>query len=243
MIIAAALCPSPPLLLPPLTGAAVVLPELRHATRDLVAELLAAGPEVVAVVGAGEVTTRWADGSPSGPASFAPGTGLPPGELPSAVTVGRWLVEKAEFAGELAVMSVAGEEPAAECARIGAGLAEGTRRVALLAMGDGSACRGPKAPGYLDPRAHGFDAEVERAVRAGELDALLRLDPELAGELMVTGRVAWQVLAGALAGVPVETRVRYCDDPFGVAYLAASVTVASVTVAPVTVGSARVREA
>ena len=97
--------------------------------------------------------------------------------------------------------------------------------VALLAMGDGSACRGPKAPGYLDPRGLALDAEVERAVRAGDLDELLRIEPALADELLVTGRAPWQVLAGALAGVPVETRVWYCDDPFGVAYLAASVRV------------------
>jgi len=97
--------------------------------------------------------------------------------------------------------------------------------VALLVLGDGSACRGLKAPGYLDERSAGFDAEVERAVRTGDLDALLTIDPALASELMATGRPAWQVLAGALNGQVVASEIRYCDDPFGVAYLVASIRI------------------
>ncbi len=223
MIIAAALCPAPPLLMSPLNGAEPALPELRQACLELVGELLAARPDVVAVVGAGEDTTRWPADSACGLAPFAPGAGLAPGGLPSSVLAGCWLLEKSGYTGERLLLSVDCDEPAAGCARIGAGLAEGSSRVALLALGDGSACRGSKAPGYFDQRGLDFDAEVERAVRAGDLPALLLVDPVLAGELLVTGRVAWQVLAGALAGAEVETLVRYCDDPFGVAYLAASV--------------------
>jgi hypothetical protein len=88
-------------------------------------------------------------------------------------------------------------------------------------MGDGSARRSVRAPGYLDPRAAGFDAEVERAVRSGDFDALLGLDQVLARDLMATGRPAWQVLAGALHGRAPAAEVLYCDDPFGVAYLVA----------------------
>ncbi len=42
---------------------------------------------------------------------------------------------------------------------------------------------------------------------------------------MAAGRPAWQVLAGALGGKVVESEIRYCDDPFGVAYLVASMRV------------------
>jgi hypothetical protein len=94
-------------------------------------------------------------------------------------------------------------------------------RTALLVMGDGSARRSLKAPGYLDPRAAAFDAEVERAVRTGDLGALLRLDQALARDLMATGRPAWQVLAGAMQSLTPVTEVLYCGDPFGVAYLVA----------------------
>jgi hypothetical protein len=41
---------------------------------------------------------------------------------------------------------------------------------------------------------------------------------------MATGRAAWQVLAGAFAGARPATEIRYADDPFGVAYLVATLT-------------------
>ena len=59
MIIAAALCPAPPLLLPGLTGAAEVLPELRRAGLAAAGELAARGPDVIAVVGPAESTAVW----------------------------------------------------------------------------------------------------------------------------------------------------------------------------------------
>ena len=93
-------------------------------------------------------------------------------------------------------------------------------------MADGSARRGLKAPGYLDDRSVPFDAEVVRAVRAGDMDALLAVDDVLARELMATGRAGWQVLAGAMSNGRPACQIRYCDDPFGVAYLVASLTMA-----------------
>jgi hypothetical protein len=89
-------------------------------------------------------------------------------------------------------------------------------------MADGSARRGLKAPGYTDDRSVPFDAEVERAIRAGDMSALLSLDAVLARELMATGRAGWQVLAGAMNGGRPACEIWYCDDPFGVAYLVAS---------------------
>jgi hypothetical protein len=88
-------------------------------------------------------------------------------------------------------------------------------------MGDGSARRTLKAPGYLDPRAAAFDTAIESAVRDGELTVLRRLDEKLARDLMATGRPAWQVLSGALGTRRLVTEVLYRDAPFGVAYLVA----------------------
>jgi hypothetical protein len=145
---------------------------------------------------------------------------------PGSLLVGDWLLNSVGYVGERLLVSVAMDEPAGSCARIGAALAGLADRVALLVLADGSACRGPKAPGYLDHRSIGFDATVERAVRSGDLGALLAIDAGLAAELQATGRSAWQVLAGALDGAAVASLVRYCDDPFGVAYLVASLRVA-----------------
>jgi hypothetical protein len=229
MIIAAALCPAPPLLIPGLTGAAQVLPELRQACQAAVAEIVAAGPELIAVIGAGERTGIWPADAEFDVAAFAPGLDGSParGELPAALGVGAWLLRESGYSGQRLLRSVGPDEPAERCAKIGADVAGATARTALLVLGDGSACRSRKAPGYFDGRSAGFDAGVERAVRGGDLDALLRIDPGLARELMATGRPAWQVLAGAMYGDRLAVQVRYCDDPFGVAYLVASLRVES----------------
>ena len=93
-------------------------------------------------------------------------------------------------------------------------------------MGDGSARRSAAAPGYLDERAEPFDAAVEQAFRDGDLSALTALDPDLARDLLASGRPAWQALAGALLPAPAH-RVLYSAAPFGVAYLVATLTPAT----------------
>ncbi|HEX5188177.1 MAG TPA: hypothetical protein VFW16_01455 [Streptosporangiaceae bacterium] len=234
MIVAAALCPAPPLLVPELTGAQEVAPGLRDACLASVAELMAATPDAVAVVGAADRTGTWSDGAAFDLARYAPGpvrggqagkANKVPGALPSSLGVGAWLLGHAGASARRILLAVGADEPVSRCAAIGAELAVESGRVALLVMADGSARRGLRAPGYLDGRSAGFDAEVESAVRAGQLDRLLEVDQVLARELMAAGRPAWQVLAGALAGRKVSSEIRYCDDPFGVAYLVASLRV------------------
>jgi hypothetical protein len=226
MITAAALCPGPPLLARELTGADPVVPDLREACRQAVAGLLASRPELVAVVGAAEQTADW---DPAGRLDLAPyapvlGRSRPAGgpPLPLPLGLGTDLLDQAGYSGPRVLQSVSPDEPPAECAKLGADLAGRAARVALLVMADGSARRGRRAPGYLDERSAPFDAEVERAVRDGDLDALLAVDPVLARELMATGRPAWQVLAGAMAGSRPRTEIQYAGDPFGVYYLVAT---------------------
>jgi hypothetical protein len=254
MIVVAAMCPAPPLLARELTGADPVVPELRQACRDVAAGLLRGHPDVVAVVGAGAHTRTWDGDSRLDVSAFAPGidqavrtgsTGLDwsgfispigaaardgsPG-LPLPLGLAARLLDQAGYAGPRVLQLVGEDEPADRCAELGARIACSAGRVALLAMGDGSARRGPKAPGYFDARSGPFDAEVERAVRAADLDALLALDQDLAHELMATGRPSWQVLAGALQGTKPASEIIYCDDPFGVAYLVASLAIHPPTV-------------
>jgi len=234
VIIAAALCPWPPLLVRELTGADAVLPELRAAAAEAVAAMLAPGPDVVAVVGPGPRTARWPGEGRLDVAAFGgwPGrsgdTSRP--VLPPAAGIGAYLLDQAGYRGPRLVWSVSEEEPAPECARLGAGLAtQGgpSQRTGLLVLGDGSARRGPRAPGYVDERAAAFDTAWQRAVRAGDLRALLGVDPALARELMATGRPGWQVLAGACPGPLRTVQVRYAGDPFGVMYLVASLVPAA----------------
>jgi hypothetical protein len=243
MIVSAALCPAAPLLVRDLSGAEEVATDLREACLAAVAELTAGTPDVVAVVGAAERTGAWNGTARMDLDRYAPGPVLANGQrsadmqrspaespagsrgLPSALGVGAWLLGQAGCTAGRLLQAVGAEELPGRCAAIGAALAGSGDRVALLVMADGSARRGLKAPGYLDERSAGFDAQVEKAVRDARLDALLSVDPLLARELMAAGRPAWQVLAGALDGRKVSSEIRYSDDPFGVTYLVASLRV------------------
>ena len=240
MIAAAALCPCPPLLAAELTGQADILPDLRAACAAAVTSLLASGPDLVAVVGPAEASGTWDPAGQLGLARYAPalrpagplaaGHGAGPAAvappLPLALGVGALLLGNAGYAGPRIIVGVAGSEPPAACLALGEKIAVSAPRVALLAVGDGSARRSPSAPGYLDERAEPFDESVARAVRDGDLPALAALDPDLAADLMAAGRPAWQTLAGALlaggSSVPPQTEIRYCDAPLGVAYLVAN---------------------
>jgi hypothetical protein len=234
VITSAALCPAPPLLARELTGADPVVQTLRDACLDAAAALIADAPDLVAIVGAAAETRAWPPDGQLNLSPYAPPLRVadrtsalsPPPQpapaLPLALGLASRLLDEAGYAGRRELQSVSDQETAADCAALGARLASSSARVAMLVMADGSARRGLKAPGYLDDRSAPFDTEVEQAVRAGDLGALLTLDPVLARELMATGRAGWQVLAGAMTGIRPVTEIRYCDDPFGVAYLVAS---------------------
>jgi len=240
MLIAAALCPAPPLLARELTGADPVVPELRQACFDAAAELVRSAPDVVAVVGTADQTRAFGARGPLDLAAYAPALGrddgdgrdgrdgaAPPrsgGPLPFPLGLGCRLLDQAGYVGQFMLQAVSEQASAAECAALGASLADAATGVALLVMADGSARRSLKAPGYLDERSFAFDARVTDAIRDGDMAALLALDAGLARELMATGRPGWQVLAGALAGQRTSGLIRYCDDPFGVAYLVATIS-------------------
>jgi len=225
MLVAAASCPAPPLLDRALTGTDPVLPELRQACLSAVAALVRSEPEVIAVVGVAGQRRPWDPAGRLDRSAFAPALDGPAwsGErLPVPLGLAGLLLDQAGYDGRRELHSVTQDDQAADCAELGARIAA-SERVALLVMADGSACRTLKAPGYLDQRSVPFDAEIETAIRAGDLAALLDLDAGLARELMATGRPAWQVLAGAAQGVHADCGIGYCDDPFGVLYLVASV--------------------
>ena len=234
MLTAAALCPAPPLLARELTGADPVVPELRQACLDAAMDLLLSDPDVITVVGVSEQARAFGAGGRLDLAAYAPALAISEQDndesdsgsesLPLPLGLGSRLLDQAGYAGPLALHSVDDRMSAADCAALGARLAGAAARVALLVMADGSARRGLKAPGYLDERSLPFDAEVTDAIRAGDMHALLALDANLARDLMATGRPAWQVLAGALDGQRPASTIRYCDDPFGVAYLVAALS-------------------
>jgi hypothetical protein len=220
VLTAAAVCPHPPLLVPEVaSGAAPELDRLRAACAEAVRRLVAASDAIV-VVGSGPVTR---DFGPDAAGSLRPygvdvTVGDGPAVLPLALTIGRWLLGTRP-AGHRAV---APDAPAESCARLGAELGALAGRIGLLVMGDGSACRTERAPGYLDERAVGFDTGVARALAEADSEALAGLDPALAADLLAAGRAPWQVLAGAAREGRFAGELLADEAPYGVGYLVAS---------------------
>jgi hypothetical protein len=118
--------------------------------------------------------------------------------------------------------AVASGLPPADCLRLGTELAGLAPRVALLAMGDASARKAAGVHGVADPAAERYDAALAAALAAADPGRLAALDPALDDELMIAGRAAWQVLAGAAAGASLRGRLRCALAPYDVSYLVAS---------------------
>ncbi|WP_329455278.1 hypothetical protein [Streptomyces sp. NBC_01497] len=244
MLVAAAVCPCPPLLVPEVAaGAAPELDAARTAAWDALAVLAAARADRLVVVG--PAGTVQAGGYPAGARGGFRGFGVPldvalptpgrgtdraddprgasRGALPESLAVAAWLLDRVGWAqsAPTALAVADGEDPDA-CLAAGHEIAAAAPRVALLVMGDGSSCRTLKAPGYLDERAEGFDASVATALGAADTAALAALDAALARELLVAGRAPWQVLAGAAGGASLTGRLLYEEAPYGVGYFVAA---------------------
>ena len=117
---------------------------------------------------------------------------------------------------------VARNAAAGTCLKLGRVLADRAPRVALLAMGDACARPAREDPDAPDPDAQDYDAEVAEALAAADARWLARLDPARDDELVVGGRAAWQMLAGAAWGTRMQGRLLYMAAPYGVTYLVAS---------------------
>lgn len=234
MLVAAAVCPAPPLLVPEVAaGAAAELAGARTACSDAIAVLAASRPDLLIVVGAADPDHRgpYPRGARGGFRGFGvAGAGVRLGEgeegprlLPPSLAVGAWLLEHARW-GAAPVEGFGVGEPleTGVCLEAGRELAARAGRVALLVMGEGSACRTLKAPGYLDQRAAAFDAAAGRALGSADLASLAGLDAGLAAELLAAGRAPWQVLAGAAEGADLGGRLLYEDAPYGVGYFVAA---------------------
>ncbi|MCT7356553.1 class III extradiol dioxygenase subunit B-like domain-containing protein [Streptomyces sp. 15-116A] len=236
MLAAAAVCPCPPLLVPEVAaGAAPELDAARAACTDALGVLAAARPDRLVVVG--PVDSGEVEAYPEGTVGSFRGFGVDVDvrlgrageeatsgrELPYALAVGAWLLGRTGWSGAPIEGLGVGEPLAAErCIQEGRDIAARAERVALLVMGDASACRTLKAPGYLDERAEPFDAGVARALGSADVKALRELDTGLARELKVSGRAPWQVLAGAGEHAALEGALLYEDAPYGVGYIVAT---------------------
>jgi hypothetical protein len=234
MLVAAAVCPHPPLLVPEATGAgpgaaeAEELDRLRAACDAAVAVLLASRPDLLVIVGGAARTADYPPEAAGGLRAYGVpfGVGIGNQVLPLSLTIGRWLLGRAGGAASV-LRAVAFDTPPGECADLGARTSMLAGRAAMLVMGDGPGRRARDAPGKPDDDADRFDAEVVKALADTDAETLAALDPARARALFAAGRAAWQVLAGAAK--PAVTKdavtkgtVYYAAAPFAVSYYVAS---------------------
>jgi len=234
-VVAAAFCPQPPLLVPELAaGAAPELAGLRAACDEAVRRLLAAGPQRLYVLGAGtrpachphgglgtmagfgvDVPLRLGSPVRGGPGSAPAASDRQDArdELPLPLGLGGWLLERAgvhpPVVGVLA--GPGGELPPLELAG----------PAGLLVMGDGSARRDGRSPGYPDPRAVPYDEAVGAALASGDPATLRALDVRLGAGLLAAGAAAWRAAGALLAGGRYDAELLYAGAPYGVGYLVA----------------------
>ena len=219
-----AFCPCPPLLLPPVEGrAAPETTALRRACTDAVETMLAAAPEAVVVVGPG-ADGRYGEGDAGDLRGVGVDLEVPfagrvrPGgrRTPPALTIGAWLLDRSGHAGLRLGVGPEGLSDA---------LADLPGSTGVLVLGDGSARRSVKAPGYLDDDAAPFDAAVAAALAAGDAAALAALDAAEGERLLAAGVPVWRAVGSALDGrAPAGAELLYDEAPFGVGYLVASWT-------------------
>ncbi|WP_206737036.1 class III extradiol dioxygenase subunit B-like domain-containing protein [Streptomyces sp. GZWMJZ-114] len=241
MLVAAALCPCPPLLVPRIAaGAAGELDALRAACADALSVLAASRPDRLLVVGpvAGAGAVRHGEGARggfhgfgvpvnvrlerAGQAELARTTDDGPA-LPASLAVGAWLLENAAWAAApVSGLAVGEESGTEECLALGESLRVPEERLAVLALGDGSTTRTVKAPGYLDERAAPWDSAVAKALADADTEGLAALDPARARALGCAGRAPWQVLAGAARGTHLTGSLLYEEAPYGVGYFVAA---------------------
>lgn len=215
MLVAAAVCPHPPLLVPEIgVGLGQEIEDLRKQCARVVDDLCSVEADRLFVVGA-------AVGMPArsfGP--WAPGSGTErtvvdvPEPLPLPLLIGGLLTR----GRPRSFVVVEPETDPPDCLELGRDLAAASERVALLVMGDGSARHDVKAPGYIDERAPAWDIRARDLFASGDWAALAGLDPVLADDLLCAGRAPWQVLAGAAMGLALRTEHAALSVPFGVGY-------------------------
>jgi hypothetical protein len=238
MLTAAAVCPHPPVLIPAAMGTAgdgPELAELRTACAAAVAGLVRTQPDLIVIIGSAPASRTYPWPSAGSLHRYgipwATGPGRP--VLPLSLTVGTWLLTSALLAAGtpepgIVLRAIAATASPENCRRLGTRLAGLAPRVAMLVMGDASAKKAVGVPGAPDPEAERYDAAIAAALATADARALARLDPVQAADLRVTGRVPWQVLAGAAAATSGLTgRLGSQTAPYGVTYLVASWTAAA----------------
>lgn len=224
---ALALVPSPPLLVPELTGPGVADAEpVRSAALEAAAALGAISDRWIAV-GVGRGARRISSESVGTFAGFGAdvSVSLSPGArdldvaMPLPALVAGWLRGVSAPEASVDVVLVGRGSTPDEARGVGQDLrASMTGDWGVLVVGDGATTLTAKAPGSFDERAEGVQNSIDDALAAADVDALAALDADLCRAVGVEGLAAWQVLSGLVGNDRVAARTLYRGAPFGVGY-------------------------
>ncbi|MDO8730964.1 MAG: hypothetical protein Q7L55_00075 [Actinomycetota bacterium] len=225
MIIGAVFIPSAPLLLADVDVEGL-LDDVRAASIELLSEFLPDAQQIIAI-GSADQTMWFDDGGVGtskglgGVADYAIGTGS--AQLPLPLTIAAFALSAAGADQPTLALSVGKQTTSADRALIAKEVTDRAAEVPtlLLVVGDGSATRTEKAPGYIQPDALNFDAVTSAAIAAADFQTLVEIAQEQADRLWCQGLPAWQV--AAFAGQHMKQGELVLETaPFGVNYLVAS---------------------
>jgi hypothetical protein len=224
MIIGVVFIPAAPLLCPDVDIEELLVDE-RDASIELVLEFTQDAQQVL-VIGSGDETRWFEDGGVGstrgfgGLLEYALGTGSK--RLPQALTIGAAVLNGAHWSGRVMALEVGHSSNTDDRKRLGSEVAAKAAELATLVVvvGDGSATRTEKAPGYVQPDAASFDVAMARAINEADTHAILDVDQDQADRLWCRGIPAWQVVSNAVG--QMQGTLILESAPFGVNYLVAS---------------------
>jgi hypothetical protein len=141
-----------------------------------------------------------------------------PVELPLCALFAAWVRGQARPEASAQVCVYSGDhdvEAALACGRqLRAEIDQMPDPTGVLVVADGTNTLTPAAPGGYDPRDADVQLALDDALACGDISALAQLPGQ------VTGRVAFQVLAGLTEPAPRSAKELYRGAPYGVGYFA-----------------------
>jgi hypothetical protein len=211
-------CPCPPVLVPQVAQGAAAGTAALLAVCDTAVRELAQDAGSVVVVGPGHLDRIHPDPASGTLAGFGVplrAGGANPPELPLALTIGAWLLDRlgVPVARRYVEVGPSGRGPQGWSTGSGA----------LLVLGDGSARLTERAPGGLDPLAPAYDDSVVGALVSGDPAVLAALDLTQGQQMMAAGVPAWRAVGEALrgAGRSWTASLLAREAPYGVSYVVA----------------------
>ncbi|MEY4136951.1 MAG: hypothetical protein RL205_1079 [Actinomycetota bacterium] len=229
-MIAAALIPAAPVLIPGLSGTLLPAAVPRAAAHRVLQDLISAGPDVIIVIAEGPLTREFDETSAwglhrlGGLRGEEPAPGSAADLLPIPLAVGAAVLRDAGWRGSIDLRQIDRDAPVSEALALGRQLAGSPQRLGLVLLGNASACSTPKAPGSFHPRSTEFNLDFVTSIRTADVAAIREWSSADFAEQMSDGRLPLQVLIGAWGEGDFSTEIHFADESYGVFYVCASLT-------------------